>query len=294
MARTTYPTIHIHEAAASSPRGQEAPRVHDAPKTSWRPVFKPRRSPRKDSHLDPAAGVSYIIHPRKLLKFFAIALIALCLAGFVQTCVSVASDGRWNLSAARLVSLNHEANLLSWFDGVALFSCGVLLTLLAVLAKSARDPLYKDWRLLAVMLMFISMDEVGTVHQILLDPLRKMSGTTGVFELGWLGLSLLIFIGIGARFYPFLKCVPPSTRAEFIVAIVVYSFGALGMGLTGVAYDQMPGAHGAYALLTLFDQFMQMLGALLFLRALLHHFADHAPRFIIRVERPEMGAAATN
>ena len=102
-----------------------------------------------------------------------------------------------------------------------------------------------------------------------------------------MGLSILLFCAVGARFYPFLKCLPPATRSEFVVAIVVYSFGALGMGLTGVAYHEDQSAHGSYALLTLVDQFLEMLGALLFLRALLHHFADHAPRFILRVERPE-------
>ena len=258
------------------------------PRSSWRPIFDYRpRSPRKTALYDPAASVSYVMHPRRLLRWFAIGLIALCFAGLLQATVAVANDGSYSFSPARLFSLNHEANLLSWFDGVALFSCAVLLVLLAALAKSARDSLFGDWRLLAVMLLFLSMDEVGAIHQTLFEPLRRMSGTTGVFQLGWIGLSLLLFCAVGARFYPFLKCLPPATRSEFVVAIVVYSFGALGMGLTGVAYHDAPTAAGSYALLTLLDQFLEMLGALLLLRALLNHFADFAPRFILRVERPQ-------
>ena len=63
-----------------------------------------------------------------------------------------------------LLSLSFEGNLPTWYSGVLLFSCGLLLALAAFSARRSGAPYPGRWALLATLFFYISLDETVELH----------------------------------------------------------------------------------------------------------------------------------
>ena len=66
----------------------------------------------------------------------------------------------------RLLALDSESNVPTWFSTLLIFSCSALAGWYATCCRSAGAPLVLRWRLVAVGLLGLSLDEAAGIHEV--------------------------------------------------------------------------------------------------------------------------------
>lgn len=170
----------------------------------------------------------------------------------------------------QLFNLNAENNLPSLFSAVAMLAAAGLLW--ATASGVGRDglPFAYAWRLLAVIFVFLAIDEAVGLHEQLNRPLRQAMGTGGAFYFAWvIPYLVLVALLIGAL-GRFLWSLERVTRRGFVVAGATYVAGAIAMEMLGGWLWSAGRMHGrAYLIETTIEETLEMLGIALFIRAIL-------------------------
>ncbi|MFQ5509062.1 MAG: hypothetical protein ACE5FN_06975 [Leptospirillia bacterium] len=173
------------------------------------------------------------------------------------------------------------------FNAPSIFSVGLLLLatgLLAVIAAERRrvaggGSLY--WLGLSGVFLFVSMDELLSFHEMMIEPIRQMLGVGGVLYFAWVipyGIGVLF---LGVLYGVFLFRLPRSVRNLMLLSAVVFLGGALGVEMAGAWYmDQYLVRQDQhrdliYALITTCEESLEMIGVILFIRALHVYISTH-------------------
>ena len=179
-------------------------------------------------------------------------------------------------------SLSYEDNVPTWYSSCLLFACAVTLACIWLRPPSERHGHGFFWGLLCLGFFYISLDESASYHE-------QMSlwfhSTRGVFYYGWVIPMGGIVLALGLLFIKFLVALPKKYRWRFFTAGVIYVGGALIMELPLGWWVDKSGDEGniGYALIDWVQETMEILGATLFLIALLRYF-DERPRAAAVVE----------
>jgi hypothetical protein len=215
--------------------------------------------------------VDWTVRPERFVSFLlivAVGLLAASLAG--QAVRFLTGNGHlWGFTPK--FNLDAEMNVPTWFSSFLFLLAALLLVRIGAFEKNpARGGTRRRWRFLALVFLICSVDEVAAVHEMLVDPVRKAFHAGGIFYFSWV-IPALALIALLAVFYgPLFLRLSADLRWNFIAAAVVFLAGALGLEMLGGAYVQRHGAdHFAYALLANAEEFLELLGQILFIKALL-------------------------
>ena len=171
-----------------------------------------------------------------------------------------------------------------------LLGCAVLLGWSAYESKLKQDGLVKPWVLLALGFVFLGFDEASEMHELLTSPTRKLlgGGDLGILFFAWVlpaGIAVLVVLLL---FIPFLRKLAGDTRNRFLFAGAVFLSGAIGCELAGGKVAQWQGsANLGYFLLTTLEESLEMVGAILFIRALLIHLGSLNTSLRIEFKQPQ-------
>lgn len=166
-----------------------------------------------------------------------------------------------------LFSLSYEGNLPTWYSSALLLVCAVTL---GFIAPGAPPGEARYWSLLAAVFGYLSIDEAVGLHEQLNDVVHL----SGPLYFGWIVPAGLAVLLLGLAYLRFLRDLPPETRRRFVLAGALYVGGALLMEIPLGLWTE---AHGdgdlGYALIDFAEESLEMIGASLFLVALLRHAA---------------------
>lgn len=201
------------------------------------------------------------------LSGLAALLVAINLAGVVAKFHGGAAPDRGWVS---LFDLDGERNVPSVFSTALILLCGGLMVGIAQAEQSSNRL---AWRGLAAIFTFLAADELVSLHERLIEPLRAALHTSGAFYFAWLipyGLAVLV---VGLAYLRFLIRLPSATRKRLIIAAALYLSGALGLEAMGGAYlESLGGRHNLpYELLTTLEETLEMAGMILLAHGLLRH-----------------------
>jgi hypothetical protein len=175
-------------------------------------------------------------------------------------------------SFVRLFRLNREANVPTWFSSSILLLSALLLGSIAMSQHSLEARIWRHWMLLAFVFLFLSMDETAQIHEMLVRPTRHLLGLGGPLYFAWIvpvGASLILFVAVYARF---LSGLPFKTRRLFLLSGILYVAGALGLESIGsLIFTQVGGDCTAYEMATVTEEFLEMAGIVVFLKALMEY-----------------------
>ncbi len=170
-----------------------------------------------------------------------------------------------------LFDFNHEVNIPTFYSSFALLFASRLLFLVAFEHRS-RNAKYVSWLVLALIFIFLAIDEAVSIHEIIGDQLRITLNTSGFLYFAWIipyGLGAVIFLAVYARF---LLLLPSYTRIRFIFSGLIFVTGAIGFEAIGGWYFELNGAgHYIYAVLYSCEELCEMLGVAAFIYFLLEY-----------------------
>lgn len=160
----------------------------------------------------------------------------------------------------QLFDVDTENNLPTWFSGFVLSIAALWTWLLADHKREAADRWALHWRVLAVGLFVMSLDEIAGLHE----------SFNSVTETTWAIPGGILAMVIGLSYFPFLWNLPTATRNAFAVAGLLFVSGAVGVEMIGapMVEDAMP-----YNLVTVVEEGLEMFSVIYFLSALLKHMA---------------------
>jgi hypothetical protein len=209
--------------------------------------------------------VSYEVTRRILCGILAGVMTAGLLA---EAWIATIGDGRSGL-VSQFFSLSYEQNLPTWLSSSLLFSCAVLLSLIAS-SERPGTPFRAHWWGLAAAFFYISLDELAAIHEILNS--RLTFG--GILYFGWVVPATGVVIALGLLYLRFLRNLPGGVRRQFIVAGAIYVGGALGTEFLLGYWTSLAGDDNfVYALIDLCQESMELVGMTLFLLSLVRLLA---------------------
>lgn len=177
-----------------------------------------------------------------------------------------------------LFSLSYEQNIPTWYSSALLFSCSAALALIAAGSRREGAPFVRHWWGLAAAFFYISLDETACIH----ENAGRFMKLHGVFYFSWVIPAGVIVAAIGLAYIRFLAHLPKRPRIQFIVSGVIYVGGALFMELPLGYWTEREGSRNfGYAAIDAVEEGMEILGATLFLLALIEyiHTRGYRPVF---------------
>lgn len=180
---------------------------------------------------------------------------------------------------------DHEANFPSLYSALLMAFASALLW---VIGSSGDEKLRKQsthWKLLSFVFAFLAVDEFGSVHESLIQPVKQLLSQSSPVQSDYLYFAWLIpysiaTLIIGLVYLRFFRRLPVQTRLLFLLAAAIFLSGAVVMEMVGGKYwaDQGWALDGTnevdlrYALITTVEEFLEMSGSIIFVCTLLHYY----------------------
>lgn len=166
----------------------------------------------------------------------------------------------WHLA---IFDLDEEESFGTWFSAVMLLVASTLLLYQARMMRARGDAWHRWWMALGAVFCVLSVDEVVGLHELL---------NTVFASLPWTVFGLGVLILVGLAYLPFLWHYRWRTAALFLAAGVIFGSGAVGVEhFSGDDVNSL-----RYNMLTGLEEAMEMLGASLFIYAILDFIRSDA------------------
>lgn len=175
------------------------------------------------------------------------------------------------LAVRKLLDVNNEGNVPTWFSSGMLLGCALVVAAIAALVRQAGGPFVMHWIGLALVLAFLSLDEATVLHERLTTPVAGVIGENarGPLRFAWILPAVTVVGLIGLAYLRFIGHLPARARSLLRAGAILYLTGAVGMEIAGgIALDEL-GNWTVYALTTTAEEALEMLGTLTILCALL-------------------------
>lgn len=177
-----------------------------------------------------------------------------------------------------LFDFERDANITTWYSSTTLFISSLLLTPIAIAKKNAQDPYTRHWQILAVIFAFLSLDEVGRLHESSGDVLEKLLPIEfdGWLYFQWVLIGIPVTLIVAIAYLKFLAHLPTKTRNLFILAGALYIGGALGLEIMAGHQESLDTFNELlYKLFTTIEELWEKLGILVFIYALLTYMEKY-------------------
>ena len=250
----------------------------------------------------PAGCDELHLRPGTALRVLLTAVICLGLAGMASAYVHHVLGRESAFGFVPTFDLDREGNVPSWFSALVLTACAGSLYVIYRAKRTLGDGYAWHWGGLAVIFAYFSFDEAAEIHELSYRPLRALFDLSdGLAFVSWIIPFGALALIVAALYLRFLLALPGRFRRLFVFAAVLFVGGAVGGELTSWGYrgpmlDAMPGDLDArlvasdsltYALFAAGEEVCEMLGATVFLYALLAYLAAGRRTLMLRFgERP--------
>lgn len=234
-----------------------------------------------------AVPVALSISPARVVRTLAAAVTFLLIAHFVVT-YAMYQFGHSNMfGLVRQFDTLREANIPTWYSSSALLACAALLAAIAGAERATGGRFTRHWTGLALVFVFLSLDETAMVHENVQAQLRRgVDRSAPFFRLASIVFSSLIALVALVASARFLAALPRRTATLFVAAGALFVGGAVGIDYIGELHKGSSGIHNlTYATATGVEEAFEMFGVILFLYALLDYVRMRMWRVTITVAR---------
>lgn len=178
----------------------------------------------------------------------------------------------------RLFDFNLENNVPTWFSVLILAFAAVLLFIIYLNKKAMLDKSAIYWLMLAIIFVFLSIDESVQIHEEVARILRPSLGknVSGFLYWAWVIPYGLFVLFAGIFFLRFVLSLPARTRNFFFISGFMFIAGALGLEFIEGYFYTLYGLNHIYnRILYCIEELLEMGGVTLFIYALLQYIYDH-------------------
>jgi hypothetical protein len=177
-------------------------------------------------------------------------------------------ENRW----INLFDVDYERSFPTVYSVLSLQICSVLLGIISYMtAKLPGGRYVRHWFALSLLFLFLSFDEAVSVHEKLSGPIRNVFDPIDIFHHAWVIAGIIFALVCLLFFFNFLMNLPPKIRFLFFLSGTIFISGCIGMELVGGYWASHYGDNFITSLLETVEEFLEMLGIVFFIYALLIH-----------------------
>lgn len=209
------------------------------------------------------------IIPKKILFTLLFIITFLLFANLLGIVSRIYFDHDYVYGLVDLFDFNAEQNIPTFYSAMALFFTSNLLLFISNLQRKTQNP-YILWIILSIIFLFLSVDEISSIHERLNFLTRDLLGTSGFLYYAWVipyAIVLCVFLSV---YLKFLLLLPRKIMMLFLLSGAVFVSGAIGLEMVGGWQAQLHGSQGIlYSILYTCEEFLEMLGIVFFIYTLL-------------------------
>jgi hypothetical protein len=227
------------------------------------------------------------IVPSSIIKYLTIGAITLTIFGTVIQIGKYVFNYRENWT--KILNLDREMNIPTWYTAIMLACCALLLNIIARGKKQQRDRHAPEWRLLSTIFIILAIDEVASIHEILIIPdVSKALNLPWFLHSMWVIPGAIFVVWFIRHYWQFSQNLPYKSRRHFSLAAAVYVSGALIMEAVGSHVAEWQGQQNiTYALIATVEEAMEMAGIIVFIYGLLVYFQQWSPSLLLKIDLAE-------
>jgi hypothetical protein len=241
------------------------------------------------------------VSAKKVAGALFLALVLLTLASFAARFI----EYMWGMEGAlRLLAwfdVGEEDSLPTWYASFTLLLSSILLAFIAIAKKRHDDRHALHWRILSIIFLVLSIDEIAQLHEkglgelaVLIENSTGFISEVGIDAYGWVVPAAALVVVVVLAFLGFFAHLPRRTLLLFIVAGTLFVVGALGMEtLTGQlidnygGYDNWDNVEGIPKMIAgiegSIEEFLETLGVVVFIYALLSYASSYVKEITVQV-----------
>jgi len=225
------------------------------------------------------------VSPERITRILILITLILSGISLIGQCIRYGLGYGGLLGLIPLFYVNSELNIPSCYSAVLLLVCSILLVVITALKIEDNARYSNHWRGLSAISLFLSLDEIISLHERMILPLRTalqarsfLYSTWVLLGAGFVSLVLLIY-------FKFLLHLPPQTRRIFLLAAGLYVGGALGVELIHGYYLDFYGKDLIYALIAAVEELLEMLGTITLIYGLLFYIRSLRQTLVVDLQR---------
>jgi hypothetical protein len=226
-----------------------------------------------------AGGADLTISPAIVGRVQAAAILSLTA---IHVLVQIADFGFGRdhlLGLTPLFDLNQENNIPTWYSGIVLFTTAGALGIVAAANYHAGAPFARHWAVLAMIFVYMSLDELTRIHEkwgpLLEKPLghlRDPQVMGGGLRNLWVIPAFLVAALVGLAYIRFLLHLPARTRNLFVASGVAFVFATIGMEMIGASLSAAGGRFTpVFMVVATIEEVTEMASIAVFLCAVLEY-----------------------
>jgi len=162
---------------------------------------------------------------------------------------------------SRTFSFDNEWNVPTWFSLLLLLQASLFCFI-----SRRREPVSFFWGLLTLVFLVLSVDEMFSFHERLVEPIRDWLGVSGFLYFAWIIPGSLFVLILAALGIGWIRTLPARTRRGFLIAAGTYLSGVLLLESLGGWYfsDNPARLDSVYWLISTVEESLEMLGLIVF------------------------------
>ena len=171
---------------------------------------------------------------------------------------------------SRVFNIDQEANIPTWFTAGVAFYLAMMASIIASAVKSQGKSAWA-WRGIALMGIYIAMDEVAGFHELAIDPIRDNWEISPWLYQSWIipAMALVVFISI--IYSRFVWKLPMYFKFYLLLGGLIYLTGAIGVESIGGFVLTTQGLNDWYVQLAHIEEFLEMMGLIIILYSMVEY-----------------------
>ncbi len=177
--------------------------------------------------------------------------------------------------------MDAEANVPTYYNTILLFIPAILFAVISAWKFSVKDKFRFAWFGLALIFVFLSMDEAAGLHERLIKPMRAITNYErygGIFYFAWVipGIAAVVFfLLLYLRFFLHLE---NKFKLLFFISLGLYLSGVIGGELLSGHFAETIGLKNfTYAMYTSLEESLEIIGASMIAYSLLIYIKHYLP-----------------
>lgn len=181
--------------------------------------------------------------------------------------------------------VNAEANFPTFYSVSMAIAASFLLFVVAYFKNKVGDRYRFHWLVLALFLLYISVDDASVIHEKVSKYLKGITDLGGWFHYRWVIVGLVIVAIFGISFFRFWLNLDNRYKILFLVSAGLFFGGAMGVEMIGGRWANANGSKNfIYILFTTLEQGMQYGGLMTLVYTLLLYIKSYIPNFSVSIK----------
>ncbi len=174
--------------------------------------------------------------------------------------------------------LDTEGNVTTFVNALLLFIPSLLLTVIGMWKITVKDKFRFHWIGLALIFLFLSIDEAAVIHESMIKPMRAIVGAEGFFYFAWVIPGMVIVAAFGLVYLMFFLHLENKFKILFLLSLGVYISGVIGGEMVSGYYASSIGQKNfTYAVVASLEESIEYIGCSLIIYSLLKYIEHYLP-----------------